>query len=265
MSKEFESEWNSELNEALHRYGDHSGPDTYADVLFLIMQGIRDDVPAVFPARLFDEGKKFPAFQTTVARFGSNLFYVMQTVPDESFGMTVGLKLRKMLDKVVADDKVRGIVINPAGDDRFFLQKKLIVQIMELYESEAPADSGDRSKEFEALDRERTSYKLSAMLPLSHAQYTAAESIVTNLEDHESFCIEFKKPFDDTLLVQTEKEGEAYRTEICFDMSDFGQNPLVLRSDGMTMEEVLNFMDTFCVKMIPSDDIPCIMNWRSKY
>lgn len=52
--KILESEWNTDLNEALTRYRNHSGPGTYADVLSVLLQGIQEDKAAVFPAGLFD-------------------------------------------------------------------------------------------------------------------------------------------------------------------------------------------------------------------
>lgn len=200
-----------------------------------------------------------------VTQFGEDLFYVMQTVPDGRFKLTVGLKLKKMLEKIVKDDTVRGLVINPREKELFFLQKNLIAQVLKLCEGSALVSSESLPRKLSEQNPERNSFCMNVKLPLNRSRLAVAGEIVSRLENAENFCIEFKEAFDDILFIQTEREGEAYRTEICFDMSEFGQAPLVLQSNVMTQTEVMDIIEIICVKMIPSDDISCIMNWKSKF
>ena len=125
------------LNEALEVYRDDPGAGSFTAVMCMILRGLRENETAQFPARMHKMKDEMPELELAVAKFGENIFYVMQTVPEDRFELTAGLSLKKMFEKTAEDSSVAGIVINPGDEGRFFLHKELIRQIVLLYKDAA--------------------------------------------------------------------------------------------------------------------------------
>lgn len=82
-------------------------------VLFMLEENIPVSVPAKY---VLDEDGKLTV-KPVALKERDGLFMAIQTVPDDSFEVSITLKIRKLFETVNDDAELTGIVINPFTDN----------------------------------------------------------------------------------------------------------------------------------------------------
>ena len=232
----FESKWNQDLNAALDKFGSMPWADTYSRVAALILKGIKDNVLAIFPAHLEDNGGEIQDFLLAMAkneRSGEN-HTIMLTVPDDKYSMTVSMSLRKVVERIIADDELDGLVINPWTDAVFVLSKEFLTEAIELLETDVEEKPVEHTEKFR--DDADAVYRIDTPRPMSRDSYKYAAAVVKSLrqESDAAVDIEFENFLNDDAIqsILIRRSGSKYHMELVNDMSDFGwDKPLVLAGD----------------------------------
>ena len=232
----FESKWNRELNAALEEYSSMPWADTYSRVAALMLRGIKENMSAVFPARVVDSGEEGPDIMLAVAKnehSGEN-HTIMLTKPDDRYGMMLSMSLRATIKKIIADNELDGLVINPWTEAVFVLSKSFLKEAIELLEmnvEEKPAEHAEKLRR-----TAQTVYRIDTPRPMSRRNYKYAEAMIKGLKPESGMAvdIEFEDYIgeDEIQAMHFRRVGNKCHVELVNDMSEFGwDEPLVLAGD----------------------------------
>ena len=238
-------------------------------VLSSLLYGVAHDLRVSIPSKPDIGGGK--ELEMVLSVFENDLgdsYFAIQTRPDENISCSSMARIRSVMDILVKDDELEGLVINPYTE-RIMIPKKFLETVTLVYNSGCnDAWSKEETDEKIELDEPATdgcSVEVNCSLPMTEAQYNGIEALIGSLRDkaYEHLLVKYQNPDSDDGVIfmqvaRNTREG-CYHLEIAYDMADFGWNhPLILAHDNLTLEQTAKLFYEIGVNGTSTEEIEII-------
>ena len=261
----FESKWCKELQQAIMEYCDAPCSDTCSAVISLILKGIRNQETASFPAQLTEaRSEVLPGFELAalINNETGEKAAVMLTENDKRYDLIVSMNLRRAVEKMLKEDDIEYLVINPWSEYIFEVKRELLEEAMHMLNisGEERCETHKQKRNINA----ETVYRIETLRPMKRQSFKYASSLIKSLSENGDTAvnIEFGNYIGEDMIdsILIEKCGNEYHMEIVNNMDEFGWNePLVLAND-VDLNTVLKLLKSLALNDEQSGDIDEIIN-----
>lgn len=267
---EMQDRWLRTLEQTMKEYEEAPGSDKCINNVFsVLLDGLVQDLTVNFACLAVKQGDCAPDVVLQKFRNGNSHEFYYAVITDGSIDTLLPMKLRKAFMKVIEEDRVNGIVIDPDSDYPFLLTRNVVESVSALYvkgfDAGAKQHPEEMSVDLSTPELPGEHYAVSCPRPCSESCGEALVGLMDALNSGYHVCdtmeVRFQNYVEDDAVdcLRIRRFGnDLCHVELDFDMSDFNwDHPLTLGAD-LSRNHTEEVIRALCCEGISSGDIPLI-------